>query len=97
MTKYHPLTKKSSASNPHLFMNQKPTQTTTFAAISPNSDQKNHLSSSHTSTKSHPHFILHLHAHSVKQTSRHPSPLHLSQNKYHTGPRKSVDRPRESG
>ena len=29
--------------------------------------------------------------------SRHPSPLHLSQNKYHTGSRESVDRPRESG
>ena len=29
--------------------------------------------------------------------SRHPSPLHLHQNKYHTGPRESVDRPRESG
>ena len=29
--------------------------------------------------------------------SRHPSPLHLPQNKYHTESRESVDRPRESG
>ena len=66
MTTYHPLTKKSSASPIH------ESETTldhhthrTLAALSPNSDQTNHLSSSHTSTKSQPHLIPHLHAHSA--------------------------------
>ena len=48
-------------------------ETTTLTALSPNSDQTNHLSSSHTLTKSHPHLIPHLHAHSAKQTSTTPT------------------------